>query len=224
MMARPTIDYFYSVRSSFTYLGAARLNAIAAGNKLTITHRPMDLLAVVTANDEVDRQQPTDRAFAGARVFERSPLREAYTRLEYRRWSEHLGIPINVDPSHHYGARELPSGAVIVAQRLGLDADGLSHAILQALWRDDRDIADPDVIMAIVAETGLEVDRRTLVRDAMARDAQDELAANTRLAMARGVFGSPTYIFEEELFFGQDRLDFLERAIARRRGELKPAV
>jgi len=215
-MPTATIDYFYSVRSSFTYLGAARLNALAKRHGATIMHRPMDLGAVVAAHNEIEGQKPGERSYAGARVYEKSPMRERYTRLEYRRWSEHLGIPINVDPSRHYGTRELPSGAVIVAQRRGLDADGLSHAILQALWRDDRDIADPAVIIAIADEVGLACDGPTLVAEAMAPAAQAELAANTALALEQGVFGSPTYVFDGEPFFGQDRLDFVDRAIARR--------
>ncbi len=216
-MPTPSIHYFYSVRSSFTYLGAARLTAIAKAYGATIVHRPMDLVAVVVGHSSIEGQQPTDRAHAGARVFETSPMRERYTRIEYRRWSEHLDIPINPDPSHHYGTRELPSGAVIVAQRRGLDADGLSHAILEALWRDDRDIADPAVIGALAAEVGLGLDGPCLVDEARAAPAQAELAANTAMALEHGVFGSLTYVFNGEPFFGQYRLDFLERAIARMR-------
>lgn len=215
-MPESAIEYFYSVRSSFTYLGAARLNRLAAAYGLTIVHRPMDLVALVAAHSRIEGQQPADRPYAGARVYEASPVRESYTRLEYKRWSERLGIPINPDPKHHYGARELPSGAVIVAQRRGLDADALSHAILQALWRDDRDIADPAVVGAVAAEIGFGLDPHTLTEEAMSAPVQAELAANAGMALRQGVFGSPTYVFDGELFFGQDRLDFLEKAIARR--------
>ena len=117
-----------------------------------IRHHPIDLGVVIGAFDEISGQRPADRPYAGARVYEQAPIRESYARNEYRRWSKRLGIAINVDPSHHYGARELPSGAVIVAQRRGLAADALSHAILQGLWRDDRDIADPEVIATLMAE------------------------------------------------------------------------
>lgn len=212
-MPADVIDYFYSVRSSFTYLGAARLNALAQRRGLTIRHHPIDLGVLIGAFDRLEDQKAADRPYAGARVYEKSPIRENYTRSEYRRWSKRLGIPINVDPSHHYGTRELPSGAVIVAQRRGLDVNALSHAILQALWRDDRDIADPRVIGELMDGLGFKVDRDEFTAAAMGKVVQDEFQENSRQAVARGVFGSPSYIYKDELFFGQDRLDFLEEAI-----------
>jgi 2-hydroxychromene-2-carboxylate isomerase len=114
-MPANTIEYFYSVRSSFTYLGAARLNALAARHGLRIEHHPLDLSAVVSAYDSLEGARTTERAYAGARVLEKDAVRERYTRLEYSRWSRRLGLAINLDPSHHYGPRELPSGAVILA-------------------------------------------------------------------------------------------------------------
>ncbi|QIE56188.1 2-hydroxychromene-2-carboxylate isomerase [Pikeienuella piscinae] len=207
------IEYFYSIRSSFAYLGAARLNALAAEHGVTVSHHPMDLLALVEGRYAFDGARTTDRPHAGARVMEKDPIRESYTQLEYRRWGKHLGIGINVDPSHHYGPRELPSGAVIAAQRRGLDAGRLSHAILEALWRDDRDIAAVKIIAEIVDGLELGVAGVLLCEEAMRADIQEEMQANTREAARRGVFGSPTYIWKDELFFGQDRLEFLRRAI-----------
>ncbi|MEO7853086.1 MAG: hypothetical protein ABIR94_12660, partial [Rubrivivax sp.] len=83
-MSLGTIEYFYSVRSSFTYLGAARLNALAAAHGLRIRHHPLDLSAVVSAYAQLDGAQTTEREHAGARVLEKDPVREQYTRLEYR--------------------------------------------------------------------------------------------------------------------------------------------
>ncbi len=212
-MTAGTIEYFYSVRSSFTYLGAARLNELAARQALTVRHHPIDLGVVIDAFDEIEGQRPADRPYAGARVYEQSPVRESYTRSEYRRWSKRLGIGINVDPSHHYGARELPSGAVILAQRRGLDANALSHAILQALWRDDRDIADPKVIGELMAGVGIDAEIGEFCTEALSASVQAEFRENSQEAVRRGVFGSPSYLFAGEIFFGQDRLDFLQEAI-----------
>jgi 2-hydroxychromene-2-carboxylate isomerase len=212
-MTQGSIEYFYSVRSSFTYLGAARLNALARKHGLTILHRPIDLLKLIDALGPVKDAHPADRSYTGARVFEACPIRERYTRIEYRRWGDYLGLEINPDPVHHNGPRELPSGAVIVAQLHGLDADAVSHAILQALWRDDRDIADPAVVAEILDGLALGVAGATICEKAMMPSVQQQLAENTRIAAEKGVFGAPTYIYRDELFFGQDRLDFLERAI-----------
>ncbi len=213
-MTQGSIEYFYSVRSSFTYLGAARLNALARKYGLTIIHRPMDLLKLVDALSPVENAHPADRSYAGARVFESCPVRERYTQIEYQRWGKYLGVEINLDPSHHNGPRELPSGAVIFAQQRRLDADAVSHAVLQALWRDDRDIADPGVVAEVLDALELGVSGATICEQAMMPSVQAELAENTRIAAEKGVFGAPTYIYRDEPFFGQDRLDFLERAIA----------
>ena len=212
-MTQGSIEYFYSVRSSFTYLGAARLNALARQYGLSIIHRPMDLLKLVDALSPVGNAHPADRPYAGARVFEKCPVRERYTQIEYRRWGAHLGLEINLDPVHHTGPRELPSGVVIFAQEQGLGADAVSHAVLQALWRDDRDIADPEVVIDILDGLALGVSGAAICEAAMMPVVQAKLAENTRIAAENGVFGAPTYIYRDEPFFGQDRLDFLERAI-----------
>jgi 2-hydroxychromene-2-carboxylate isomerase len=213
-MPRGSIEYFYSIRSSFTYLGAQRLTDLARRHGLTVAHHPLDLRKLVDDLSPIDGAHPADRPYAGARVLEACPMRERYTRIEYQRWGRHLGIAINPDPVHHYGPRELPSGAVIVAQRQGLDADAVSHAILQGLWRDDRDIADPAVISDILDRLDLGLASSEICEQAMSQSVQQELADNTRMAAQKGVFGAPTYIYRDEPFFGQDRLNFLERAIA----------
>lgn len=207
------IDHFYSIRSSFAYLGAARLNALGCQFGVEVVHRPMDLAALVEQLEDVKGAGPAERAHAGARVFESDPVRERYTRLEYRRWSRHLGIPINVDPVHHYGPRELPSGVVIAAQQRGLDAGRLSHALLEALWKDDRDVSDTAVVAAVIDHLALGVRGDDLCAEATRPEIMDILKANTRLAAERGVFGSPTYFYRGEQFFGQDRIDFLRRAL-----------
>jgi 2-hydroxychromene-2-carboxylate isomerase len=212
-MPRGSIEYFYSIRSSFTYLGAQRLTDLARKHDLTVRHYPMDLRQLVDALSPIESAHPADRPHAGARVLEASPVRERYTQIEYERWGRHLGITINPDPMHHYGSRELPSGAVIVAQRRGLDADAVSHAILQGLWRDDRDIADILVVSDILDGLHLDVASSVICEEAMSQAVQQELAENTLLAAQKGVFGAPTYIYRGEPFFGQDRLDFLERTI-----------
>lgn len=193
------IEYFYSIRSSFAYLGAPRLYDLARRYDARVIHKPIDLGAVVTASGGT----PYDKL---------SPVRLAYTQRELKRWAAHLGMRIMVEPSHHFGQRELPSGIVIGAQRAKRNADGLSFAILEALWRDDRDIADKALLRELASRRGLDADQ--LLVQAEKPEVQAELAANTEEAIRRGVFGSPTYIVDGEPFFGQDRLDFVERALA----------
>lgn len=197
----PMIEYFYSIRSVFAYLGAARLTMLARGHGRRIVHRPIDLSKVVPGTD--------------GQAFEARPQpRTAYFfGREVERWGEYLGIPVLVDPKHHYGDRTLPSGMVIAAQRAGLDADGLSHSILTALWRDDRDIADPAVLSELSRAAGL--DPAPLIAAARTDAVQAEFSANSAAAIARNIFGSPTYVVDGDPFYGQDRLDMVARALAK---------
>jgi 2-hydroxychromene-2-carboxylate isomerase len=196
-----TIDYYYSVRSVYAYFGSRRIAALAKRFGRTLRHRPVDLSRVVPA--------------AGSLPFsERSAtLRDYQFGRELERWSEWLDLPVILEPKHHYGDRDLPSGLVLAAQQQGCDTDALSDAILTALWRDDRDIADRDVLAQIAASVG--IDAAPLLDRALAPETMAEFAACTEEAIRVGVLGSPTYGVDGELFYGQDRLMFVERQLER---------
>lgn len=201
-----TIDYYYSTRSNFTYLGAARLNAMAKAHGRRIVHRPI-LLSV------------TMPAIGGMAFGERPTMLRNYSMRDALRWADHLGIPLLREPVHHMGPVELPSGIVIAGQRAVArgepgDVDALSLAVLQALWRDDRDIADRTVVAELCGSAGF-ADAEALMDEAMSAGVQAELQRNCQEAIVRGVIGAPTYFVGDEPFYGQDRLEFVERALAR---------
>ena len=176
-----------------------RINTLARQAGRRLRHKPVDLSRVMPA--------------VGSPSFDvRSVAHKDYFfGREIERWSEYLGIEALVDPHHHVGDRTLPSGFVIAAQLAGADVDALHLAILQALWRDDRDVGDPQVLSDIAREAGL--DPEPLRAAALSPAVQQEFEQNTRDAIAAGVFGSPTYIVDGEMFYGQDRLMMVERAL-----------
>jgi 2-hydroxychromene-2-carboxylate isomerase len=148
---------------------------------------------------------------------ERPPLRTLYGMTDALRCAAHLGIPLLREPVHHDGPVELPSGIVIAAQRATTrgeagDVDALSLAVLSALWIEDHDIADRAVIGPLCAAAGF-ADPEALMNEAVGSSAQAELARNCREAIIRGVLGAPTYFADDEHFYGQDRLDYLERRL-----------
>lgn len=193
------IDYFYSTRSIYAYFGAQRIIALARRAGRPLNHKPIDLSRVIPASGSLPFAQRSQRHL------------EHFFGREIALWSEYLDIPALVDPVHHYGDRALPSGFVIAARRQGADVDALHLAILTALWRDDRDVGDAEVLSQIAREAGLDPQP---LRDAALGDAvQAEFARNTEEAVARGVFGSPTYFVDDEMFYGQDRLMMVERAL-----------
>ena len=196
-----TIDYFYSVRSVYAYFGSKRVGELARRFGRTLRHRPIDLSRVVPAAGSL----PFAQRSATLRVYQ-------FGR-ELERWSEWLDMPVIVEPVHHYGDRDLPSGMVLAAQQAGCDVDALSEAILAALWRDDRDIADRTVLGSIAASVG--IDAAPLLERALDPDTMAEFAQCTEEAIRLGVLGSPTYGVDGELFYGQDRLMFVERELER---------
>ena len=198
-LAQPVIEYWYSIRSSFTYLGAERLGALAARHGRRIEHRPMLLSIVVPGT-------------GGIPFGERHPARLQQAWDDLLRYADYLEIPIQqTDPVHHMGPMELPSGMPLAAARAGLDADRLSLQIHAALWRDDRDIADPAVIDAICEDLGMDGPRLRAV--ALSEGIQTEILENSEEAVRRGYIGSPTYVVDGQAFYGQDRLFMVERAL-----------
>ena len=195
----PDIEYYYSVSSVFVYFGIQRLTELAQRYGARIIHKPIFHGVVVPAT-------------GGLRFRTMSPVRVAHFFREVERWSAYLNIPVvSGDPKNHYTDRELPSGMVIAAQRHGLDVDTLSFVICEALWRDERDMADAAVLAELATSLGM--DAELLLNDALLPEIQVEYERNSQECVAKGVFGSPTYVVAGEPFWGQDRLEFVERAL-----------
>ncbi|MEQ6248684.1 2-hydroxychromene-2-carboxylate isomerase [Sulfitobacter sp. HNIBRBA3233] len=199
-MAPRTIEYFYSAHSAFAYLGAPTLARIAQASGRRIVHRPFDFWPVVTG--------------AGASKTRSKAHRDYFFGRELVRWAEWRDLPIlRHRPVHHDNTLAPASGMIIAST----DPDALSFAILQAHWRDDADIADRATLDAIATAAGQ--DGAALFEQGQSEDAQRIFAANTAEAIARGVFGSPTYFVDGDMFYGQDRLDFVARAVDRPFGD-----
>ncbi|MEH6646925.1 2-hydroxychromene-2-carboxylate isomerase [Sulfitobacter sp.] len=196
-MSNNVIEYFYSAHSAYAYLGAPALTQIAQDAGWTIAHRPFDFLPVI--------------ASAGAPGFKgRSAAHiDYFFGRELSRWAQWRDLPILCHrPTHHDNPLALASGMIMAAS----DPDRLSFAILQAHWRDDVDISDPETLHAL-AQT-CEEDAASIHAAATSAQMQERFSANTQEAIERNVFGSPTYFIGGDMFYGQDRLEMVARAIA----------
>ncbi len=202
-MTERVIDYYDSMSSPWTYLGHLRFLALARRFGLAVRHKPMDLLKVWSVS-------------GGLPLKQRARQRQAYRHQELRRWREFLDIPCNVEPAFHPVADRRACYLAIAATQQGLDWEKLSHALLRAVWVEERNIADHPTLAAIAGECGM--DGTSLLEATENAAVHAEYAANTDEAMALGVFGAPTYVFDGELFWGQDRLDMLEWRLAQKLG------
>jgi 2-hydroxychromene-2-carboxylate isomerase len=194
---KPPIRYFYSLSSPWAYLGGPRLHAIAARHGLAIEHRPITVL----------------EENGGIRLRTRPDARQRYHALELSRWREHLGMRLNLEPRFYPTDPKPAALMVIAARQQGADPTPLSHACLRALWAEEQDYADDATLIRIADAHGF--DGSALLKTSRGSEAEAEWQANRAEAIALGCFGTPNYIFRGEIFWGQDRLEFLDRAIAR---------
>lgn len=196
------IDYFISLNSPWTHLGAARVAAIAARHGAALAVHPVDLGGTIFP------------ASGGLPLRQRSPQRQAYRMQELIRWRTHLDIPIDLEPTHYPFDEALAAHCVIAARELkGLaPAVALAHRILKALWEEGRNPADRADLAALIGEAGL--DPAWLLPEADRAEWARQRREDSAMALARGVFGAPSYVVGEEIFWGQDRLDFLDRHLA----------
>lgn len=194
-----TVTVYYALQSPWTYLGWPRLLDLAADQNLDVVYRPIQMAPIFAAS-------------GGLPLAKRPVQRQAYRMMELKRWREVLGLPLTLEPKFFPVDESHSARMVLVHQQNGGDAGGLSFAILRAVWAEERDLADRKTLIAIAAEQGL--DGKALLKSAEAKAVNEAYENNTEAALNAGVFGVPTFAVGEELFWGQDRLDLLARALA----------
>jgi len=193
-----TVDYYFSVASPWTYLGSARFIDMVRRNQSTVNVMPVDYTRVFAAS-------------GGTLFQERAHQRRAYRQVELARWQRRLGIPLTLEPRFYPVDRRPASYLLIAARRQGARALDLSHAILRAIWHEDKNIADWDTLMEVAERAGFE--RRALAEAAQDPSIVREYERDTDRAITAQVFGAPTYAVDGEFFWGQDRLDFFEEKL-----------
>jgi len=200
MLGKPEIEYFYSPHSAFAYIGADLLQKIALRKGAQIIHRPFNLDRVVTAVSGSFFGNQTDRH------------QQYFFDRELERWAEHRNVPIiKHRPTYHDQDMTLPAKVLVAAQDNGYNVDLLSQRMFEAHWSDDADISDQIVLHTLIDKMG--IDPVHLINKSSESHYQDIYERNTNEAVARSVFGSPTYFAAGDMFYGQDHLELLERAI-----------
>lgn len=198
----PKLEYFYAAHSAYAYLGSQRLMDIAKAAGVAIIHKPYDLRRGMIA-------------IGSSLISDRSPEHRAYFfKREIQRWSEERNAPlISHRPQHHDNDITLPNSMLIACQMKGGNVNGLAHAMLEAHWRDDADLADRKTLVELANKIGL--DGAGLLTEAETATTQSAYEANTNEAIERHVIGSPTYFVDGDMFYGQDRLEMVERALSK---------
>ena len=193
------VDYYLSLNSPWAFLASRRFEAIAAKHKADVTIWPVDFGSVFAVS-------------GGAPQPKRAPQRQAYRMMELKRWPDHLGIKLTLEPKF-FPHDEVPAAKCVIALREQgrmADAIKLAHAVLAAVWVEERNPADPATLKAILGECGLDADAVLKASEGMAAKRE----AYTKHAIDQSVFGAPFFVIDGERFWGQDRIDFVERKLA----------
>lgn len=197
---RHAVDCYFAPSSPWTYLGHARFAAMVAQSGASVRLLPIDLGQVFSVS-------------GGLPLPQRAPQRQAYRLLELKRFSDALALPLVVQPRFFPVAGLAASLLIVVTEQvLGTAAAmRLTGAIGAAVWAQERDIADAATLAALLGECELDAG---LLAQSQSAEVQSRYAQNTQAAIEAGVFGAPSYVVDGELFWGQDRLDFVERRLA----------
>jgi len=197
-----TVDYYFAPQSPYAYLGHERFAAIAKEHDATVRVLPVDLGGKVFP------------VSGGLPLTKRAPQRQAYRLVELERFSEWLNQPLNLQPKYFPVSGD-DAAKLIIAVDLkdGTDAAmKLTGAVMRAVWAQERNIADEQVLVALLAEQGLSAHR---LEEAHSQTVHERYEIDTQQAIEAGVFGAPSYVIDGEIFWGQDRLDFVSRRLAR---------
>ena len=195
-----TIDYYFAPQSPWTYLGHQRFWDIARAARASVRVLPVDLGGKVFP------------VSGGLPLAKRAPQRQAYRLQELQRFSQWLDVPLNLQP-HYFPVNGDDAARLIIAVDMkdGTDAAmKLGGAVMRAVWVEQRNIADEATLGRLLAEQGLPAAR---VDDAHSQAAHERYEIDSQQAIEAGVFGAPSYVIDGEIFWGQDRLDFVERRL-----------
>jgi len=196
-----TIDYYFAPVSPWSYFGHDRFVALAGKHGAQVNPMPVDLSRIFPVS-------------GGLPLPKRAPQRQAYRLVELARWRDFLGMPFNAQPKYAASGGDLASKWIIAANALGTRAAlDLAGAIMRARWAEERDIGDAATLADIARSLGLNA-------EAIAAGAADaptgtQYDAYTQRAIDEQVFGVPWYVYRGQPFWGQDRLDFLDRELAK---------
>ena len=198
------IDYYLTVSSPWGYLGAARLKEIASRKHAKISYLPINIADMFSKT-------------GGILLKNRSVERQDYRLSELNRWSKYLSIEINLHPKFLHASDLLANKVIIVLRQMGLDPGPLAIAFGRAIWLEDKDISDLGIIEVLIREQ--KMDASSLIAAAQSQDIEEIFRRDTTRAISRGVFGGPSYVTSENLFWGQDRLEFLEMSLSENASE-----
>ena len=193
-----TIEYYFSLLSPWAYIGHAALTTISSRHHARVRYHPVNLSTVFPQS-------------GGLPLLKRHPSRQRYRMLELQRWRDKRGLPFRLRPRFWPFDATLADQVAVALTLVQADIELFLPAAYEAVWEQERDLADPAVLAALLQQGGF--DAAAVLTAARSEATASHYAWNVEKALDAGVFGSPSYVLEGEVFWGQDRLDLLDDAL-----------
>lgn len=202
------IDYYFSLQSPWAYIGHAMFSDLAKRHGARVNYKPVELTGLFAET-------------GGLPLKQRHPVRQRYRMLELQRWRARRGLDFHLQPKHWPFDGRLADGMVIAVVESGADPDAFLRKAFAAVWEEERNLADAATLAALADEVGLSG------VELAKRAASDDIAAiyrqNRQDALDADVFGSPAYVLDGEVFWGQDRIELLGDALSSGRAAFRSA-
>jgi 2-hydroxychromene-2-carboxylate isomerase len=193
-----TVDFYFDFGSPAAYLAWTQLPKICADTGAQLAWKPMLLGGVFQAT--------------GNRAPMTVPLKGSYLFVDLARFARRYGVPLQFNPNFPINTLTLMRAAVGLQMRQDARFEDYCAAMFRAIWVDAQNMNDPGVVAAVLTQAGF--DPQVLLALSSEQAVKDALKAATEAAVQRGVFGAPAFFVADQMFWGQDRLDFVREALA----------
>jgi 2-hydroxychromene-2-carboxylate isomerase len=203
------IDYYFSLSSPWAYIGHKLFRDAVATYGLKVNHKPVVLVDLFSET-------------GGLPLIKRHPVRQRYRMLELQRWRDKRGLNFHFQPKHSPFNARLADGVVIAAMEAGHDPDPFLRRAFPGVWENELNLADEATLVRLADDSGLP--GKQLVERSASEDISTAYEQNRQDALAADVFGSPAYVLDGEVFWGQDRIELLADALKSGRAPYRSPV
>jgi 2-hydroxychromene-2-carboxylate isomerase len=203
------VDYYFSFQSPWAYIGHNLFSEVAKTRDLKVNYKPVVLVDLFSET-------------GGLPLMKRHPVRQRYRMVELQRWRDRRGLNFHLQPANWPFNARLADGVVIAAIEAGLDPEPFMRRAFGAVWEDELDLADAATLIKLADVSGLP--GKPLVERSAAETVGVAYEQNRQDALAADVFGSPAYVLDGEVFWGQDRIELLADALKSGRAPYRSQV
>jgi 2-hydroxychromene-2-carboxylate isomerase len=192
------VDYYFSFQSPWAYIGHKVFQEVVKTHGLKVNYKPVVLVDLFSET-------------GGLPLMKRHPVRQRYRMVELQRWRDKRGLKFHLEPENWPFNARLADGMVIAAMEAGLDPEPFMRRAFAGVWEDQLKMTDPAILVKLADESGLPGKR--LVERSGSEEISAAYEKNRQDALAADVFGSPVYVLDGEVFWGQDRIELLADAL-----------